>query len=125
MLNKNAQMRKIFSNTFYIFCKVQKDKGNRKYNERIIETLLQNMPSSQKQDCEQFFSFLCKIFEDTFSDIDETELNNYSIDFNELIEKLINIFKQHKSQEVTTSSAPDKVLIGILKLIERILIVRP
>ena len=42
-------------------------KGNTKYNEKIIEILLKNIPSEENQGCKQFFSFLCQIFDETFA----------------------------------------------------------
>ena len=41
------------------------------FNNRIIEILLRNIPTDKtfKLDCNQFFEFLCQVFEETFSDM--------------------------------------------------------
>ena len=52
-------------------------------------------------------------------------MDTFTLDFEKLIIKLIDIYDLHESQETSSDSTPDKVLIGIIKLISRVIKVKP
>ncbi len=52
LFSKQSQkIRTLFQNCFYIFCKAQMKLNNTKYNEKIIEILLEHMPQEEDEDC--------------------------------------------------------------------------
>ena len=88
--------------------------------------LLTNLPEKNKQNCNQFFSFLCVFFDEIFSaDQSSANLKEYKINFNSQIYKLIGVLSNHKSGETSIQSKPDRILIGIMRLVEKILASQP
>jgi hypothetical protein len=57
---QSKNVRQKFTHTFYILCKAYNELGVKKYNYRILDILLQNIPTSKSSgvDFEQYFSFV-------------------------------------------------------------------
>ena len=130
---KIVNVRKYFSHAIYILCKHASRFQNAYASKYFISLLLNYLPSSSedsKKDCNQYFELLCKLIEETYLPTNKPRssqtLDDNSLDFKELLNKVIERLRSHKSTERRNNlNVTDKVLMGLLNLCEKILSVQP
>ena len=92
------------------------------FNEYIIEVCSKNYPSEEyyytTRECGEFFSLFMKCVDIYFEK--KSNLNGQK-KMEEILDSAITMMKKHDSREKSTSIYEDKVLIGYMNLISKIL----
>ena len=90
----------------------------------LISLSIENLPTEkfeQRRECEQYYNLFCKVLEDALSFEGEV-----MIDYEKVLNQIIGELHNHTSTEKrSNSSKNDKILIGFLDLIERIIKIKP
>ncbi|KAL4498387.1 hypothetical protein ABPG72_013193 [Tetrahymena utriculariae] len=118
LFNQNLNARRVFSHALYLISR--QDKGV--FSSFLLDLLMKNVPSSKdvsKSDCNQYYELLCKIIEES------TDIENVSINFQDLMDYMVQNIKEHISQEARYNAKNDKMLIGFLNMCEKILKIEP
>ncbi|KAL4448730.1 hypothetical protein ABPG74_012819 [Tetrahymena malaccensis] len=118
LFNQNLNARRVFSHALYLISR--QDKGV--FSSFLLDILMKNVPSSKdvsKSDCNQYYELLCKIIEES------TDIENVSINFQDLMDYMVQNIKDHISQEARYNAKNDKMLIGFLNMCEKILKIEP
>ncbi|EAS02785.2 ubiquitin carboxy-terminal hydrolase (macronuclear) [Tetrahymena thermophila SB210] len=118
LFNQNLNARRVFSHALYLISR--QDKGV--FSSFLLDLLMKNVPSSKdvsKSDCNQYYELLCKIIEES------TDFENIQINFQDLMDFMVQNIKDHISQESRYNAKNDKMLIGFLNMCEKILKIEP
>jgi len=98
-------------------------------SEWILKLFMRNIPSKENQtqirgysfdDCNQFYELLCKIAE-----LINEKYVEINLDFKSLLANSFEQIQAHQTSEKRNSNKIDKVMIGFLNLIDRILRIKP
>jgi len=120
LCEKSQAIREEFADSFYFLSCVLKN-SETKALEYSLKVLLKNMPKSKKEgatDCGEYFKLLGKLIDMYY----DTKLSGEPIfDPKLLLKDLVEMLKNHKTVEKRNTIGEDKLLIGIMHTIRKIL----
>ena len=117
---KSQAIREEFMDTLYFLCYLLKPKsGEESPLAYVLKTLLSNMPkrrSSGSKDCAEYFHLLCKLIDMHYAGKAEK-----IFEAKDLLDSLVNALKAHRTSEQRSTLAEDKLLIGMMNTIRKVL----
>ncbi|KRW99755.1 Armadillo-type fold [Pseudocohnilembus persalinus] len=120
----SENIRSIFSHVFFIIAHQTKMLGEAYPTQKILNILINNIPGAdqkKRQNCEDYFQLLCCIIDDYFYYGKNAEQEDKLINFQSLTQQVIKKLRSHPSQEQRTAGQEDKILNGLLNLLEKLL----
>jgi len=114
-------IREKFSYTMGFLCYVIKDITTLQYVLNILLTYISKNNFNEGNNYGEYFMLIGKLIEAYYESVDKSEL----IDPKKFLPEFIEMLKNHHSLEKHNSSAEDKLLVGLIEIIRKILIHEP
>ncbi len=122
---RSQPIREAFMDTLFFLCYLLRSKSP---EDRplgyVLKTLLANTPrrrSPGSKDCSEFFHLVCKLI-DMYYQLDKALKGDEKLfEPKELLASLVDSLKGHRTTEQRSTLAEDKLLIGMMKTIRKIL----